>query len=199
MQTRAKPQASAPKSQFDSDDYYVVLGISRDADEAAIKKAYRVLAIKWHPVSIKTNLTLVQDKNPDNLAEAEETFKKIGEAYSVLSDPEKRRVFDKYGKKGMQTGGGQGDFGGFSSSGFTARNADDIFKAFFGGRDPFADFFTDDDFFSRGFGGQRQEQRQPKKAQQKGGFGFGGGFGGGFFEDDDDDFFGRGFGGSSMF
>ena len=101
----------------------------------------------------KTNLTLIQDKNPDNQAEAEETFKKIGEAYSVLSDPEKRRVFDKYGKKGMQTGGGQGDFGGFSSSGFTARNADDIFKAFFGGRDPFADFFTDDDFFSRGFGG----------------------------------------------
>jgi DnaJ homolog subfamily B member 6 len=66
----------------------------------------------------KTNsyLTLTQDKNPDNKELAEETFKKIGEAYSVLSDPEKRRVFDKYGKKGMQSGGaGPSGYSGFSS------------------------------------------------------------------------------------
>lgn len=51
MQTRGTAGKSQPKSQFDSDDYYVVLGVARDADETAIKKAYRVLAIKWHPVS----------------------------------------------------------------------------------------------------------------------------------------------------
>lgn len=56
-----------------------------------------MLAIKWHP-----------DKNPDNKEVAEETFKKIGEAYSVLSDPEKRKTFDKYGKEGMKLGGGGG-------------------------------------------------------------------------------------------
>ena len=94
-------QAQASASQFDSDDYYVVLGISRDADEAAIKKAYRKLAIQWHPVSKRTINSTIQDKNPDNKEEAEETFKKIGEAYAVLSDPDKRAVFDKYGKKGL--------------------------------------------------------------------------------------------------
>ena len=56
MQTRGNPtKVQAPKSQFDSDDYYVVLGVGRDADETAIKKAYRVLAIKWHPVRINSN------------------------------------------------------------------------------------------------------------------------------------------------
>lgn len=56
MQTRGNPtKVQAPKSQFDSDDYYVVLGVGRDADETAIKKAYRVLAIKWHPVRINLN------------------------------------------------------------------------------------------------------------------------------------------------
>jgi DnaJ-class molecular chaperone len=68
----------------------VVLGITRDADENAIKKAYRKLAIQWHP-----------DKNPDNQKEAEEVFKKIGEAYAVLSDKEKKQIFDKYGKEGL--------------------------------------------------------------------------------------------------
>lgn len=73
-------------------------------------------------------------------------------------------MFDKYGKKGLQNGGGgQSDFpgGGSRFTGFTSRNADDIFREFFGGRDPFADFFNDDDFFGRGFG-QRQEQRPQK-------------------------------------
>lgn len=68
----------------------MVLGITRDADENAIKKAYRKLAIQWHP-----------DKNPDNQKEAEEVFKKIGEAYAVLSDKEKKQIFDKYGKEGL--------------------------------------------------------------------------------------------------
>jgi len=65
--------------QFDSDDYYVVLGLSKGCSESEIKKAYRKLAVKWHP-----------DKNPDNQDLAAETFKKIGEAYAVLSDSQKR-------------------------------------------------------------------------------------------------------------
>ena len=91
---------------------------------------------------------------------AEETFKKIGEAYSVLSDADKRTIYDKYGKEGLQEGGGgRGNFGGaqfhFSSgfpgggmrgNSFSFAQADEIFKNFFGGRDPFANFFDDDDF-----------------------------------------------------
>ena len=110
----------------------------------------------------------VQDKNPDNKLEAEETFKKIGEAYSVLSDSDKRAVFDKYGKEGLKAGGGDAGqgMGGFGRPGFgfSSAQADDIFRQFFGGRDPFSGFFDDDDDFfgGRGFGS-----------------GFGGGFGGG--------------------
>lgn len=67
-----------------------MLGVSRSADDSEIKKAYRKLAVQWHP-----------DKNPDNQKAAEEVFKKVGEAYAVLSDKEKRSVFDKYGKEGL--------------------------------------------------------------------------------------------------
>lgn len=70
--------------------YYSVLGIQESATEEEIKRAYRTLALKWHP-----------DKNPDNIAEAEEKFKEIGEAYSVISSPEKRKLYDKYGHEGM--------------------------------------------------------------------------------------------------
>ena len=117
----------------EKEDYYAILGIKKDATEAEIKKAYRKLALKWHP-----------DKNPNNREEAEEKFKKINEAYSVLSDKNKRNQYDH--------GGIHFDFGGF--------NADDIFKDFFGGKDPFSDFFKfdDDDFgggikFGANFGG----------------------------------------------
>ena len=107
------------------EDYYEILGIKKDATEAEIKKAYRKLALKWHP-----------DKNPDNREEAEEHFKKINEAYSVLSDKNKRNQYDH--------GGIHFDFRGF--------NANDIFKDFFGGKDPFEDFFksNDDGFFGGG-------------------------------------------------
>ena len=67
-------------------DYYEVLGVSKDATEKDIKKAYRKLAFKYHP-----------DKNPDNKKEAEEKFKEVNEAYSVLSDPDKRRQYDMGG------------------------------------------------------------------------------------------------------
>ena len=111
----------------DKRDYYDVLGVKKDATDAEIKKAYRKLALKWHP-----------DKNPDNKAEAEEKFKKINEAYSVLSDKNKRYQYDH--------GGMNFDFsGGFDPN--------DIFKDFFGGKDPFSDFFKfdDDDSFNFGF------------------------------------------------
>jgi molecular chaperone DnaJ len=88
-------------------DYYEVLGVSKNADESEIKKAYRKLAIKYHP-----------DKNPDD-ASAEEKFKEAAEAYEVLSNSEKRAQYDRFGHAGM---GGQGGFGGM--------NMDDIFSQF---------------------------------------------------------------------
>ena len=81
-------------------DYYEVLGISKTADDAEIKKAYRVLAKKYHP-----------DMNPGD-AEAEKKFKEASEAYAVLSDPEKRRQYDQFGHAAFE-GGGAGGFGGF--------------------------------------------------------------------------------------
>ena len=78
-------------------DYYEVLGVARDADEAAMKKAYRKLAMKYHP-----------DRNPDNPT-AEAKFKEASEAYSVLSDAEKRQTYDRFGHQGLKgMGGGQG-------------------------------------------------------------------------------------------
>ena len=152
-----KKATSKPQNQFDSDDYYVVLGVNRNADENEIKKAYRKLAIQWHP-----------DKNPDNAKEAEEVFKKIGEAYAVLSDKDKRSVFDKYGKEGLNPSaasqqrnfsGFGGGFNGFDMrQGFSYSEADEIFRRAFGGRDPFESFFgdDDDDFFTN-FGGRQQQ------------------------------------------
>lgn len=74
-----------------SGDYYLVLGISREANEGDVKKAYRQLALKWHP-----------DKNPDKKDEAEAKFKQIGEAYFVLSDSKKRQIYDRHGKEGVR-------------------------------------------------------------------------------------------------
>lgn len=75
-------------------DYYGILGVSRDADEKKIKKAYKELALKWHP-----------DRNIDNKAEAEEKFKNISKAYAVLNDPEKKRLYDLGGEEAVQQGG----------------------------------------------------------------------------------------------
>lgn len=102
-------------------DYYEVLGVEKSADEAAIKKAYRVLAKKYHP-----------DMNPGD-AEAEKKFKEASEAYAVLSDPEKRRQYDQYGHAAFE-GGGAGGFGGFDFSGTDFSDIfGDIFGDFFGG------------------------------------------------------------------
>ena len=109
-----------------SKDYYKILEIDRNATEIDIKKAYKKLAVKWHP-----------DKNPTNKDEAERKFKEISEAYQVLSDPQKKNIFDNYGEEGIKqdnNGGGGGGFpggGGMFNSNFTDPN--DIFKMFFGG------------------------------------------------------------------
>ena len=103
-------------------DYYEVLGVDKSADEAAIKKAYRVLAKKYHP-----------DMNPGD-AEAEKKFKEASEAYAVLSDPEKKRQYDQFGHAAFENGGGAGGFGGFDFSGADFGDIfGDIFGDFFGG------------------------------------------------------------------
>jgi molecular chaperone DnaJ len=95
-------------------DYYEVLGVARDADQTAIKKAFRGLARELHPD--------VNDHDPD----AEAKFKEAAEAYEVLSDPERRRTYDQYGQEGLRSGGYDPRAQGFGS-------IDDIFQAFFGG------------------------------------------------------------------
>ena len=102
-------------------DYYEVLGIGKNADDAEIKKAYRALAKKYHP-----------DVNPGN-AEAEAKFKEASEAYAVLSDPDKRRQYDQFGHAAFE--GGAGGPGGFDFSGTDFSDIfGDIFGDFFGGR-----------------------------------------------------------------
>ncbi|MBL8521005.1 MAG: molecular chaperone DnaJ [Betaproteobacteria bacterium] len=100
-------------------DYYEILGVNRDVSDDDLKKVYRKLAMKYHP-----------DRNPDS-KDAEEKFKEIKEAYEVLSEPEKRRVYDAYGHAGVnpQMGGGPGQegFGGFAEA------FGDIFGEIFGG------------------------------------------------------------------
>lgn len=115
-------------------DYYEVLGVNKNASEDEIKKAYRKIAIKYHP-----------DRNPGN-KEAEEKFKEAAEAYDVLHDNQKRQQYDQFGFDGPA---GAGGFGGFGGAGM---NMDDIFSMFgdiFGGR--------------AGFGGFGGGQRRPQQ------------------------------------
>lgn len=102
-------------------DYYEVLGVDKGADDAAIKKAYRALAKKYHP-----------DMNPGD-AEAEKKFKEASEAYAVLSDADKRRQYDQFGHAAFEQGGGAGGFGGFEGFDFGDIFGSDIFSEFFGG------------------------------------------------------------------
>lgn len=99
-------------------DYYEVLGVSRDADEATLKKAYRKVAKKYHP-----------DVNPGD-KEAEKKFKEASEAYAVLSDPEKRRQYDQFGHAAFE--GGAGGAGGFGAFDFSGADFSDIFGDIFG-------------------------------------------------------------------
>ncbi|XP_037542307.1 dnaJ homolog subfamily B member 2 isoform X2 [Nematolebias whitei] len=114
-------------------DYYNILGVPRTATQDDIKKAYRKLALKWHP-----------DKNPDNKEEAERKFKEVAEAYEVLSDKSRREAYDRYGNDRMpHSGSSTSDFSGFPDYTFTFRSPDEVFREFFGGQDPFSSFFDD--------------------------------------------------------
>lgn len=139
-------------------DYYKILGVPKTADDDQLKKAYKKLALKWHP-----------DRNPDNKDEANRRFKEISEAYEVLSDKNKRAVYDQYGEEGLKSGMGAGEAGGHPFAGgfppgagggggnfyFTSRpgrggafrpsSADDIFRQFFGGANPFMDMEMDEE------------------------------------------------------
>ncbi|XP_077212460.1 uncharacterized protein LOC143847497 [Tasmannia lanceolata] len=116
-------------------DYYKILQVDKNAKDDDLKKAYRKLAMKWHP-----------DKNPNNKNEAEAKFKQISEAYEVLSDPQKRAIYDQYGEEGLKgqvppAGAGGPSFfqpgDGPTVFRFNPRNADDIFSEVFGFSSPF--------------------------------------------------------------
>src|SRR5246127_3158922 len=115
-------------------DFYEVLGVSKTATVDEIKSSYRKAALKWHP-----------DRNPENKQEAEIKFRECTEAYSVLSDQEKRQIYDTYGHAGLSSAGGGVDFNGT------------IFQDF---HDIFGDFFGFEDLF----GGRRG--RRSRRAQR---------------------------------
>lgn len=102
-------------------DYYEVLGVDRQADDKALKSAYRKLAMQYHP-----------DRNPGDQA-AEAKFKEINEAYDVLKDPQKRSAYDRYGKAAFNGGGGGGGFGAEGFGGGFADIFENIFDEFMGG------------------------------------------------------------------
>ena len=148
-------------------DYYEVLGVSKNADENAIKKAYRKLAKKYHP-----------DTNSGD-ADAEKKFKEVTEAYSVLSDKEKRKLYDQFGHAAFDEGAGGGTYQSQNQNGGYQRayhfNSDDMGDIF---GDIFGDMFH---------GGQRSGRRS-KSSFYQGGFrnGFGGGFGADFAQKGED-------------
>ncbi len=119
-------------------DYYEVLGVGRSSTEEEIKKAYRKLAVKYHP-----------DKNPGD-HEAEDRFKELGEAYDVLMDPQKRGAYDRYGHAAFQQGGGMGGAGGF-------HDPFDLFREVFGAGGGSGGIF--DHFFGGGGGDTSGRQR----------------------------------------
>lgn len=145
-------------------DYYEVLGVNRSADEASIKKAYRRLAKKYHP-----------DTNSGN-AQAEEKFKEVTEAYNVLSDKEKRKLYDQFGHDAFEEGFSGGGFGG-------GQSGDGYYEYHFeGGAGDMDDILKE--FFGSSFGGGFSEYGSTGRRGQGAGFGgeggrySGGGFGG---------------------
>ncbi len=138
-------------------DYYKILGVEKNAPQEEIKKAYRKLALKWHPDRCP----------PDKKDEAQKKFQDIGEAFEILSDPEKKRIYDQVGEEGLKggfPGGGDGEgaggpggaqfhFSGMPGGGraFHFSNPEDIFKTFFGTGNPFEAEGGGADFGGGGF------------------------------------------------
>lgn len=166
-----KPKKEQPIEK--EDDYYKILGVPKTAKPKEIKSAYRKLALKYHP-----------DKVPDEQKEAsEKIFVKVSEAYAVLSDDEKRNVYDKYGKQGLEAlergvnpeEAGFGGFGGPGAGGFGGGGGGGTHTFHFGGNAGFDPFSMFEDMFGPGGGGFH--------FQQQGSRGFpGGGFPGGGFQ-----------------
>lgn len=139
--------------------YYKNLGLSKGASDAEIKSAYKRMALKHHP-----------DKNTDSREIAEENFKKVAEAYDVLSDKQKREIYDTYGKRGLEGGsGGCGRGGGGFGGGHYGVNPEDLFRQFFGGHhyhdsfDGYEDHMGGGGFPFDGFGGghSRASHKRP--------------------------------------
>ena len=130
-------------------DYYEVLGIQKNATEDEIKKAYRKLAVKYHP-----------DRNPGN-KEAEEKFKEATEAYEVLSDDQKRPIYDQYGFAGLDGMGGMGGGAGGAQYSRAFHDFSDLFGGMGGGAGGFSDIF--ENIFG---GGSRSRRSRPDEPQQ---------------------------------
>ncbi|MEO0275587.1 MAG: molecular chaperone DnaJ [candidate division WOR-3 bacterium] len=128
-------------------DYYEILGVPRNATPEEIKKAYRRLALKYHP-----------DRNPQNKKEAEEKFREISEAYEVLMDPQKRALYDRYGHEGLK--------GAFREGGFTWKDFthfDDLEDIFGDIRDIFEKFTFGEDIFDIFFGKKKVKERKGER------------------------------------
>jgi DnaJ-class molecular chaperone len=142
-------------------DYYKILGVSKNATDSEIKKAYRKAALKYHPgkffqfsqslstiphltyrssYAILCKIYIYIDKNPHDKENAAKKFKKIGEAYRILSDANERAAYDKYGKAGVDGSGGAGGGGMRHYTEFSSAEADELFKQFFASSD-MADVF----------------------------------------------------------